>query len=179
MNRKLELQFDELERSKAALLKKLEALDEGLLSKKPDSKSWSVVQVVSHLIKIEEGSMNYMKKKLSYNPPLKSTGWWTALKIWFTKLMMRLPLRYKTTDFLEEATNDVTLEEAGKLWEVTRKQMRNFFDGLTEQQLSAALHKNLLAGRVNVYQQMSFMQVHFDRHLKQIDRVINQLSHPV
>jgi len=174
MDPKLQRQITQLESSKNLLLEKLEKIAPSRLVQKPDDKSWSIIQVVSHMIKVEQGSMNYMKKKLSYNPPLKKTGTLTAVKIGLTNLVMKLPFRFKTTDFLEEPTNSISFEQVKSQWAETRTQMRGFLEGLSQEQLSAALHKNLLAGRVNVYQQLSFIQVHFDRHVRQIDRIIQQ-----
>jgi len=176
MDDKLQRQLNQLERNKDKLLEKLENIDNATLSQQPDNKSWSIVQVVSHLIKIEQGTMQYMKKKLSYNPPLVKTGPITALKVWLTNISMKLPVKYKTADFLQEATNDVSLEQARSQWSETRQQMREFFEGLSKEQLTAALHKNLAAGRVSVYQQLSFIQVHLERHAKQINKIIKQLQ---
>lgn len=172
MENKLLKQFVQLENSKAELLLLLENIAPDKLIHKPNNKSWSIVQVIGHLIKIEEGTINYLNKKLSYNPPLKKASPIAAFKTWLLNISLDLPVRYKTNNILEESSNNIPYNEAISAWDESRINMKTFLDKLSEEQLNAAIHKNFAVGRISIYQQMSFIQTHFERHAKQIKKLV-------
>ncbi|MEL6720728.1 MAG: hypothetical protein AAFP82_18635, partial [Bacteroidota bacterium] len=74
MQKSIERKLDKLDSDLRNLLTDLEGYSEQTLNKKPDEKSWSVFQIMSHLILAEGGSLRYVKKKLSFNPELKTAG---------------------------------------------------------------------------------------------------------
>ena len=57
-----------------SLLNELVPLGDERLNRKPANGSWSAIQTLHHLILVEENSMVYIHKKLSYNPQLEKTG---------------------------------------------------------------------------------------------------------
>jgi len=45
-------------------------------------------------------------------------------------------------------------------------------DRLSEEQLNAPLYKNYAVGYINILEQMNFLLVHLQRHIKQTDKLI-------
>lgn len=176
MNKKLAEQLRELDKSKAALLKYIEGINEQKLLQQPDEKTWSVVQVISHLARVEEGTCKYLSKKLSFNPQLKRAGLKEKLKAWLATAGLRLPVKYKTYEILEENTNTVSLAQAVETWNQNRQQLASYLETLTADQLNAAIHKNFAAGKISIYQQLEFMNEHIQRHFRQIKTILQQLK---
>lgn len=172
MNTKLVKHLKQLEKSKTELLLLLQNIDSAKLILQPNPNSWSVVQVISHLIRVEEGTIKYLRKKLSYNPPLKKAGLMSTFKTWGLKKIIELPIKYKTSDSLEEKSNSTSYEDALSLWEENRTSMTLFLETLSEEQLSAEIYKNLMVGQISIYQQLDFLQTHFERHTKQIKKIL-------
>ncbi len=63
MKEKVENIFNQLEQTKDSLMTRLDEIDSVLLQKKPSDENWSIVQIISHLEKIESGTLKYIEKK--------------------------------------------------------------------------------------------------------------------
>ena len=79
MNSKIAKEIEILESDLDSLIKELQKYDDEILNRKPEN-SWSVLQVLHHLMLAEQGSLKYVKKKLSYNPELKKVNWQTKIR---------------------------------------------------------------------------------------------------
>ena len=176
MDKKISKQFDQIEESKRQLLHILKGVDSAKLKAKSNSDSWSILQVVSHLIKIEEGTVRYLNKKLSFDFQFKRVTLMSSLKFKLLNFSLQLPIKLKTSKILEETTNKIALEDAITKWDDVRTEMKSIFEKLSNEQLNASFFKNIAAGRISIYQQMSFIQIHLRRHIKQIEGIIRDFG---
>ena len=66
MKKTIEKKLDKLDVDLRNLLTDLDGYSEKTLNKKPDEKSWSIFQVMNHMILAEQQSLAYVQKKLSF-----------------------------------------------------------------------------------------------------------------
>lgn len=176
MNQKLQHEFAALEKSRTELFAKLDKLDASKMNKQPDVKSWSVVQVMDHLIQAETNSVIYITKKLSFNPDLKKANLNTSFRMFLLKAALTLPMKWKAPKIIAVANNDRTYAEAKAAWAAVRSNLNDLLEKFPEQHLEAELFKHPVAGKFTIIQAVSFMHTHFNHHLKQIERIRKEIG---
>jgi hypothetical protein len=157
------------------LLAELSKCSELLLNRKPADQGWSAIQTIHHLILVEEQSMAYLRKKLSFDPELKSPGWLAGLKMLLLKLTLALPIKFKApksagSDHIPETD---TLESVKSRWMKTRADWTQFFESMPENLLDKAVYRHPRIGLISWLQTISFLSSHFNRHKQQIKRAIS------
>ncbi|MCZ8297794.1 MAG: DinB family protein [Flavobacterium sp.] len=172
MNRKAENIFIQIEQIKYSLITRLNEIDSALLQKNTNDKNWSIVQIVSHLEKIESGTLIYIEKKIGADSSIKGSRLAVRIKGLMLRLSQRLPFKYKTNRSLEENSDSVSYQDVKTKWSETREKMKIILDRLSEEQLNAPLYKNYAVGYISILEQMNFLLVHLQRHIKQIDKLI-------
>lgn len=171
MDRKLESGFNKLEDSRLQLLAKLDEKKEPELNYHPGKNKWSVIQVLNHLIITEQLSVKYINKKLTYRTNIKKTGLGAAIRFFVLKLMLQTPLRFKAPEIVSEVPDNGDFNYVKNQWDQTRKELRKLLDDMPEEFLNKNIFKNAMAGKMNIYQMLGFMEEHFRHHVKQIDRI--------
>lgn len=176
MNKKLQQEFDALEKSRIELFNILDKLDASSMNKQPDASSWSVVQVMDHLTLAEHNSLLYMKKKLSVTDKFKKSNLNTLWRLFLLKAALNLPMKWKAPKIVADARNEKNYEQAKAAWIEVRNGLRDLLEQFPEQYLDSEIFKHPLAGKFTVVQALSFMHTHFNHHLKQIDRIKKSLN---
>jgi len=176
MDSKLESKFKNFENSRLKLLTELEKRGDKELNYHPGKDKWSVIQVMHHLIIIEQLSIGYINKKLTYKTNIKKSGFSAAIKVFVLKLLLRMPFRFKAPKIVSEVPNSGDFNQVKDQWDQTRKELRKLLDNLPEEFLNKNIFKHALAGKMNIYQMLSFMDEHFKHHVKQIDRILKSFS---
>ena len=176
MDSKLESKFNQLESSRLQLLAELEKRDDKELNFHPGKDKWSVIQVMHHLIIIEQLSIGYINKKLTYKTNIKKSGFGAAIRVFVLTLILKMPFRFKAPKIVSEVPDNSDFKETKDQWDQIRKEMRELFDNLPEELLNKNIFKHALAGKMNIYQMLGFMEEHFKHHVKQIDRILKSFS---
>ena len=176
MDSKLELRFNQLENSRLQLLAELEKRDDKELNFHPGKDKWSVIQVMHHLIIIEQLSIGYINKKLTYKTNINKSGFGSAIRVFVLTLILKMPFRFKAPKIVSEVPDNSDLNETKNQWDQVRKEMQELFDNLPEDFLNKNIFKHALAGKMNIYQMLSFMEEHFKHHVKQIDRIARRFD---
>ena len=171
MNKNIKHEFEALEKSRTELFAKLDKLDASKMNKQPDASSWSVVQVMDHLIQAETNSVMYISKKLSFNPDLKKANFNTHFRMFLLKAALTLPMKWKAPKIIAVANNDKSYVEAKAAWATVRNNLSDLLEKFPEEHLQAELFKHPMAGKFTIVQAVSFMHTHFNHHLKQIERI--------
>lgn len=177
MNPSLQKEFNSFEQKKTELLDKLDAHSNSTLSQRPDESSWCVLQVLDHLEKIELATINYLEKKLSHNAPLKKSGFMTSLKSFALHNALKIPFaKYRAPKRLMGGDEPRNYEEIKESWLATRLKLAEMLEPMSEELIHAEFFNNPNVGRIKIIQQMSFLNLHFDRHRKQVDKIISQVD---
>ena len=70
----LQQKYQHYDAQVSAFMDQLAAYSDEQLNTKPADGGWSPIQVLHHLLLVEEGTLAYVRKKLSFNPTLEKTG---------------------------------------------------------------------------------------------------------
>jgi uncharacterized damage-inducible protein DinB len=172
MKEKLLRSFDESEKARHQLLARLDALPADCLSQRPSPEAWSVVEVIVHLIKAENATLSYLRKKLEVGGHGKASAF-AAVRTSFLNLMLRLPIKFKAPRVVQlEKGIDIPYSEAKGQWDAVRASLREAYETLDPALVSHDLFKHPFAGKMNLLQSMRFMHQHMTRHIGQIDRTV-------
>jgi hypothetical protein len=173
MNQKLEYLYNNLENSRRDLINDLTKFDAQQLITPPAPGKWSVSQVFYHLNKAEALSMVYISKKMLDVNNLKVTGIKESLKLAGLGLLFNSPIKFKVpVEALGEMPDNIDYTDIVNQWNDTRVKLKSFLDSLPEDILRKNVFKQPAIGRQNIYQMVEFMQMHFNRHQKQVNRIV-------
>ena len=174
--------------SKTATLQELDRIDRVLqghlnrwgqytdeqLNERPPDGGWSPLQVMHHLILAEGGSLGYVKKKLSAQPPLNKLGVGDRFRAFMLQFYLALPFKFKAPRGVgdEALPGRSTFGETQKQWLQVREELRAYLERLPESRFSKSLYKHPFAGRMSLKGMLEFFGSHVERHAAQVDRVL-------
>ncbi|MCB0598489.1 MAG: DinB family protein [Lewinellaceae bacterium] len=178
MTPSLDQRLKKMDRRLEGLLDQLSAYDNEALNRKPADGGWSALQVMHHLLLAEEGSVKYVKKKLSFNPELEPAGFSSAWRAFLLNFYFLLPLKFKAPpgvgDDVLPAQSD--FKEVSDRWLASRKALREYMEGLSPDLFQKSIYRHPFAGRMSLEGMVRFFDGHFERHRKQIERVIRETA---
>lgn len=172
MNQKVAIKFERLQNDLLHLVALLDKQEQKILETSPAPGKWSVTQVMYHLNKAESLSCLYVSKKRLGERFLKPTGIIEELKIFIAWLAFNLPVKYPAAKVLGDMPEHVGYIEIKTEWLKTRQTLANLLQSLGEDEIRKPIFKQPFFGRWNIFQMLSFMQIHFNRHRKQMLRAI-------
>ena len=97
MKKSIEKKLDILDSELKLLLRDLQKLSDRDLNWQPKADKWSVLQVMMHLMKAEDMSIKYVKKKLSFEPKLKRAIIMGPLRGMMLNTSLRSPFKAKSS----------------------------------------------------------------------------------
>lgn len=166
----LHAQYVQLEEKRVKLLTRLEQRSEAEIHRSPASGAWSPIQVVAHLQKVEQASMSYIQKKISYQTGVPKIGMKHRLRMAVSKWVFRTPLKFKAPKGVAKFPDDLRLNQVASDWEQGREELKKMIEDFPENLLGRAVLKHPLAGRIGMDQALDFFSIHMDRHIQQINR---------
>lgn len=176
MNRKVAAQFEHLQNDQRQLITLLDKENQKILETSPAPGKWSVTQVMYHLNKAESLSALYVSKKRLGAKLLKPTGIIEQLKIFIAWIGFNLPVKYPAAKVLGDMPAEVQYGEIKEEWLKTRQTLANLLESLSDDEIKKPIFKQPFFGRWNIFQMLSFMQIHFNRHRKQMMRAIEAVK---
>lgn len=177
MTKHIDEQLQKLDEALRQLLTELDNYSESKLNQKPTPKSWSVFQIIHHLIRTEGYSLKYVQKKLSYNPTLKNANSITHIRVFFAKLYNQLPFKIKAPESVGEGLPELSaFWETAKVWTNQREELRAYLKELPESTFKKEVYKHPLFGRMTIGGMLTFFEEHFERHQRQIYKTLKQVD---
>jgi hypothetical protein len=176
MNTKWLSLFNELEINRHSLLEKLDVISNDLLKFTPNTASWSILQVCHHLIVSEELSLKYLNKKLQYKTNIPPADIRSSLGSFSLNLAMRFPFRLPAPQRVSEFPEDLEWKDLKNRWSQVREGIKNRLATVPDEFKDKLVYKHPSAGRLTLYQMLTFFKVHISRHEKQIDNLIKNGS---
>ncbi|MFD2998817.1 DinB family protein [Pontibacter toksunensis] len=173
MNLKLEAKYLRLEKSRNLLLDELEVLDEGLLNTQTQEGKWSIIQHVAHLILVDRVTMGFVQHKLRKKEELASSSFTNYIKSFLLKLALQSGRKYKAPAPVATVPDTAVLSDLRKEWDDVRFTLEDVLTETPDELLDKCLFKHPFAGPLTLPQTLTFLQDHFDHHL----RIIQQLKH--
>lgn len=157
------------------LLNQLAPLGDDLLNKKPADGGWSAIQTLHHLILVEENSMAYIHKKLSFHPKLEKAGIRSMLQSFLLQISLWSPFKFKAPKAAaaERIPDSALLADTRARWERIRHEWTVFLENMPVDLSEKAVYNHPIAGRLSWIQMINFMRAHFERHRGQVLRAVS------
>ncbi len=172
MDPRLDSKWRKLEDSRTELLKKLKMATTEKLERSVDGQ-WSVAQIFYHLNQAEKLSILYVGKKMQDVKNLGKPGFKQSLRLWYTKFLFRSGKKFKAPEHvLGKVPDHVAYNSIVVEWDHTRVNMWKLLSTFPSNLIDKNVFKQPAIGRLSLPQMLDFMQMHFDKHSKQIiDRI--------
>jgi uncharacterized damage-inducible protein DinB len=162
--------FDDLQRRKRAVLFGLSAWSEERLCLQPAPASWSALDVLDHLLKVEQGWLDAVRSNLPDGHPVALRD---RLGAWAVLCVMRSPMRVKVPDsasqVLPEKAADLSL--ITQQWQAAREEMAQLLTDLSPKQLRCGLFRHPVSGWMAIRQALAFLSAHLQHHGYQLRRI--------
>jgi len=172
LNELIHTKFSQLENSRLILMERLKSIAPSELETQPFPGKWSISQIFYHLNKAENFSVIYVSKKRLDVNNLKRTGFKEQFKLGVLKLFFVLPFGLKAPAVLGDMPERVDYTAIIAEWNETRTKLKELLESLPEDMLYKNVFKQPAMGKVNIFQMLDFMQAHFNRHQKQVERIV-------
>ena len=171
-NPKLKEYFERFDEELDALFSFIKAYSEEELNKKPNEKSWSVVQVMHHLMISEEGALNYVKKKLTLGKEhIKKASATSKLRTMLLVSSLKQPIKLSAPPVACEGIPDyANIETTQNQWLQQRNELYEFLANQPNEMFEYECYKHPITGRMDIWGMLDFFEVHFQRHFKQIHK---------
>lgn len=168
--------YAQMENERQQMLQQLAKYPADILEKKPDENSWSVTEVIYHLIVAERGALSYLNKKLEVGGFGKAT-FQAGVKQKLLNFAISLPVKFKAPKIVQLPKDaNITYGEAITEWNEIRVNMKKAYEGLDDDFTGKELFKHPIAGKMNIVQGLKFMRQHMNRHIGQIERTLKQVA---
>jgi uncharacterized damage-inducible protein DinB len=175
----LTLAFNKLEKQLEDLLQTVKTLSSEQQNFKPNSNSWSILQVFRHLMQSEGQIIKYLQKKILGTATARKASVSALLRSILLNAAMRLPIKYKVPDaILVDFEENYDFEELSSDWKLLRKEIRDFLTNIDEETSTKEIFRHPVVGRMSLLQGLTFMQEHIKRHTKQVERIMGHPDFP-
>jgi hypothetical protein len=161
--------FEKLERQKQTVLADVAGLSAAQLAFRPEA-SWSVLNVLDHLVKVEKAFVANVHGHLPNGMPVTLRDRVGGMAVIF---VMQSPMRVKVPPaasmVLPEAT--VTLPETGARWAEVREEMADLLGSLRPEQSGCGLFRHPIGGWMTMARGLQFLSAHMRHHGYQLNRL--------
>lgn len=161
--------FAALERRRQALLGELETLGDAALSFRPAPGTWSILEVVHHLVLLEQGILRAAhegpaqpRRRKNLRERIGCAGVWLVFKL---RLRVRIP-----TNRVRPQPG-LPLSRLKQEWAACRTSLEAYLDSTPASKLNETMFRHPIGGPMNVEQTLLFLTRHFDHHRRQISRI--------
>ncbi|QCR25004.1 DinB family protein [Pontibacter sp. SGAir0037] len=176
MNPRLEVKYLRLEKSRNQLLDELEGLDDDLLNTPATEAKWSINQVLSHLLQVEQFTVSYIQRKIQKEEELEASLFSNTVKTALVKLALLSPFKFKAPAVVATVPDKANFSSLRHQWNETRYKLEDLLTDLPDTFQNKYLFKHPIAGPMTVQQTLSFLHDHFHHHLPQIINQKQKLS---
>ena len=169
MRNDLAARFEAMDRRKEALLGVVSALSPERLALRPPTGGWNALDVVQHLVLVEESVLGYARKKALGAPqpvPLRDRA---KLGLFLAVLLSPVRFGAPVPQVVPSAT--IPLEESARRWADARAALRAFLDALPEERLGSLFFRHPIAGALDVAGTLRFLDAHVVHHETQVARL--------
>ncbi len=178
MDKKSKIHLKNLDQKLILLLRDLQHYSDAKLNEQPNENAWSVLQIMQHLMKAEEGGILYIKKKLSFNPELEKAGVLSNMRAMALNMSMSSPIKIKAPEGVsgEALLTNLTFWDVAKQWKQQRQEMKAYLESLPSELYGMDVYKHPLTGKMTLSNMLSFFNKHVDRHTSQIRRTLKKID---
>jgi len=168
-----------IEAIKNAIEHKYDNYNTEQLNYKSSEDSWSLLQVLEHLVLVETGSINYINKKILDVLNLETESFDSKFRFFVLNKSLLSPIKFKNKSDYVEPTNNPDYKDLKLKWDIARQGLVQFYDTYhTNIKSNILIYKHPFAGRFTFPQMCGFFDAHLKHHLKQIRRIEGDANFP-
>ena len=164
--------FDSMASKYNALLQNLDALSPDKLYFKAGPDRWSIVEVIEHLVLTEDDIVKQISTQgSSFDSEKRSPDKFkTVVKV------MERDIEVDVPDEILEPHGQLTLEEHLSRWDRLREKLHTFLTGIDSENMENLVYRHPFAGPLDISETLHFIEVHFDNHMRHIERILDQMA---
>lgn len=156
-----------LEAQRISLLYKLNGLSDEQLSFTIAPNSWSIKEIIEHLVLSEELSVSNALNKIKNPKKLKPVSKKDKIFSLIMNFLLAFPLKFKAPNATISKKKIDYLDLVSR-WEKCRKDLE-LLSTQAPDVLEKGLMKHSKAGYLNLNQMLNFFSAHYSHHLRQIN----------
>ena len=162
--------YDRLTAKRAKLLRRLDSLESEVLSHKAGPDKWSIVEVVEHLVIAEEDLIEQLTTD-EHSPALEiesrsAKNYQTVIKVMERDIEVDVPHESL------EPHGRMALDDLLPKWDDIREKLHGLLAGINEKDRDDMVYRHAFAGPLNISETLHFFEVHYDNHMRQIDKIL-------
>lgn len=165
--------FKSLGKKYGKLLQHLNSLSDDVLYFKAQADKWSIVEVIEHLVMAEENMLAQLTDVTSaqtLDPQDRSAkNYHIVIKVMTKDIPVDVP------DKSMEPHGQISLAELLVRWDDTRKKTRAYINGIDSEKVGDLVYRHPFAGPLDMAETLRFIDVHFDNHMRHIDKIEAQM----
>jgi uncharacterized damage-inducible protein DinB len=165
--------FAQLEARKRALLEALREMPPDQLQFRPDPNSWSPLQVAEHLMLVERGFNAQLARPRETPTTLRHRI--GAVVVW---VVMKTGIRVKAPVQAVVPSEAMSYEDLAATWDEVRIELKDLLDAVPAENVGKRLLRHPVAGPMDYVKGLDFAIAHFDRHLRQFERIRSTARFP-
>ena len=170
MHASIKRTFLKLERQKAEMLGETAAWSAAGLRFRPEPGSWSALEVLDHVVKVEINVMDAARHNLPEGHPI---GFKDRLGGLMVNAVMRSPKRVKVPASARMVLPEITADPALVIrrWDESRQAMAKCLDSVAPNQLVPGVFRHPIGGWMTLPRTLAFLSAHLRHHAYQIKRL--------
>ena len=169
MLRQLERRIDRLERQRAALLRELNAMTPGRLVFHAAPGSWSALDLVEHLVVVEEAVLRGIPDRPPTRSLAESARAAMVLPLLYLSFARGVRLRAPTPAILPVGGS--TLAQLEARWTRARANLRAVLQLMGPEDLSRPFLRHPVIGWLTTLEGLGFIERHVAHHLHRVQRI--------
>jgi hypothetical protein len=169
MLRQLERRIDRLERQRAALLRELNAMTPGRLVFHPAPGSWSALDLVEHLVVVEEAVLRGIPDRPPTRSLADSARAAVVLPLLYLSFARGVRLRAPTPAILPVGGSSLAQLEAR--WTRARANLRAVLQLMGPEDLSRPFLRHPVIGWLTTLEGLGFIERHVAHHLHRVQHI--------
>jgi len=165
-------QFDSLTGKREELFQHLESLTSEELSFKAGPDKWSIVEVVEHLVIAEDDLLTQLTTEVP-SPPLDIESK-TPEKYQAVIKVMERDIKVDVPHESLEPHGRLTLDDLLNQWNDIQKKLQGILAAIHADNKDDLVYQHPYGGPLDISETLHFFDVHFDNHMRHIDRILAQ-----
>lgn len=130
--------------------------------------TWSVAEIMFHMMDAEKGTVKSLQKKLLDTQQIPRAGIKSLYRFFLLRWALRSKRKYKAPKILAQPQGPYDRGFIFEQWILVRMALEQVLVHLPAHMVNKQLFKHPYVGGLNIMQTLRFMGDHMERHLRQI-----------
>ena len=166
-----QLRLRRTNQKRTALLQRLALLPGATLTTRQKADSWTITEIVEHLILAEQAVLGDATRLHERTPQIQTLA--SALRFAIVMAVLRLGIRVRVPSETMRPRGHVSFTVLRSQWDSQFELLQTFVLERNRASNRLAIFHHPVAGPLSVTQALWMLEVHLDSHIRQIDRQIH------